>query len=1220
MDTPITISSTLSSVGKGPKKIKTPISDLNIERVPVSWDSPLKPCDRESSCTPTALQKVNNWINSLNRLNREHVESNSNSHRQSSDFSDAESQNGFNDERDLVSSMIAMSEYNRYKPKEKQIEDELDNYYTPYEYNDDRGSQSTSRTVVDTMYGGGPKKHFHPKAVKRRRSLPNRNLMSKYDDKSDDYDSDVPLSPESEKKKELCSYLQLMKPTDKKTVMILQNRRSVRVKNLSLMQEKRDLEKKLKGNNGSKHENNISIDIATEQCPGLKSFDEMKVDLDNERYKWLKYSGTQCSNYTFYFPKPANNLSETIRHFDDVTDYWFRKDKEDFNKMIHDSDNRIKEERGNTKKKISPIPQMNKIKIEDNDQHMTTLPAQIQIKRKKIGSVQNEYATISKDTREQTKTVTTKERNTPEFNNKTKTKTVTKRTRNDNSNVNKKDASYACASINNVKKAKQHLRSFSETKLSLMDEDVNNTDMTKPIDIKNHSPSRTKIQNSTEGKNIKNGNSVGATSIFTRARSLKKKTKLRKLNNERRLQGSSFKIKLKLKQKRKSSGLPSAVEGKLTRSRSPLLSDTRSLRNRNIDTPSTEINLLKSKTQEKKCLVNKKENIKQRVKQIMKRPKKSHVLLENRKKEISKVPLKDRDKNYLLSTDGKVNNGETILPFNKEHSTCVVLQKLIPDADLCKLNTALKTSLCTKNIDKTLPIIAIYDKNTGLESTHETTEKSQFYSQILNIEKNIAEDILNDNPKTDFYSEGTSQNKINRNKNFDLTNSKKDSIIHSIEVNNSELSNLTSTGCLTPTSSNQKRKVNSENIPKSRDTTSFTSNRKNSSGIKSLHKCLNILTPKSIPTNLEIVNSPTGWSSESLNHKQKKSQHSIHILKEHGAVLKAFYSEYNLVLCQEFMVSFWTQTALGNVLGAQNMWIHKGTIQRMAMNNKCIFKESLEMVVSSESNVAYIELWTKEHQSDKREGPVADVFATVYFWKKGQNGLDKKVLQLENINGFADDVQYSVLKSTPKIIVSWHLACSELENKKTHIHCYQLAADYQTVYNISDFEAVDHYVSSLHNIEGCDSLIMGCGENKITLWNIDHGYVMATIEMSEIKSPLSTLWVKCDRGFLFTLQQCVDRELRLIAIHGLNHSWKKLASYVPPDEYDRLKGVCVENGIVLAFYDQGILCWNAQTSETIVEESHNEAEYISGKYVISVVNDQVNIRHAITHLLSAEDL
>ncbi|KAJ8963881.1 hypothetical protein NQ314_005317 [Rhamnusium bicolor] len=81
------------------------------------------------------------------------------------------------------------------------------------------------------------------------------------------------------------------------------------------------------------------------------------------------------------------------------------------------------------------------------------------------------------------------------------------------------------------------------------------------------------------------------------------------------------------------------------------------------------------------------------------------------------------------------------------------------------------------------------------------------------------------------------------------------------------------------------------------------------------------------------------------------------------------------------------------------MWIPRGQTQRLVLNSKCIQKESMEMVIAMETHVAYIELWTKEHKSDIREGPVADVFATVYFWKQRQNGLEKKVLQLENING-----------------------------------------------------------------------------------------------------------------------------------------------------------------------------------------------------------------------------
>lgn len=63
------------------------------------------------------------------------------------------------------------------------------------------------------------------------------------------------------------------------------------------------------------------------------------------------------------------------------------------------------------------------------------------------------------------------------------------------------------------------------------------------------------------------------------------------------------------------------------------------------------------------------------------------------------------------------------------------------------------------------------------------------------------------------------------------------------------------------------------------------------------------------------------------------------------------------------------------------------------------------------------------------------------------------------------------MKSIPKVIVSWHSAHDDgAAAKRTFIHAYELAADYQTVANIYNIEPVDHYVSSLHNIEGncCD--------------------------------------------------------------------------------------------------------------------------------------------------------
>jgi hypothetical protein len=384
---------------------------------------------------------------------------------------------------------------------------------------------------------------------------------------------------------------------------------------------------------------------------------------------------------------------------------------------------------------------------------------------------------------------------------------------------------------------------------------------------------------------------------------------------------------------------------------------------------------------------------------------------------------------------------------------------------------------------------------------------------------------------------------------------------------------------------------------------------------KSLHRSLALGNRrKSYLNNCGLHN----WSSGS-GSDNKKLNHSISISKADGAVLRAFYQDYNLVIAQQNSVSFWTQSALGNVLGAQNMWIPKGQTPRIPLNSTYIQKGAMEMVISIETSVAYVELWTKEHKSEIREVPVADVFATVYFWRLRQNGLDKKVLQLENIKGFADDVQYCVLRCYPRIIVSWHSV--QGGDKRTKIRSYHLAADFQTVANISEIQPVEHYVSSLHNIEDCDNLVMGCGENKITLWNIEYGYIVATVELSNIKSPLSTLWVKCDRGFLFTIQECVDQELRLIAINGMNHSWKKLQNYNPVPGFDRLKGVYIENGILIAYYSQGILCWNAQTGQLIVEEVPNECEYIPcGKHVIMIVNESIVVKHSLSHLITADDL
>ncbi|CAH0563592.1 unnamed protein product [Brassicogethes aeneus] len=383
----------------------------------------------------------------------------------------------------------------------------------------------------------------------------------------------------------------------------------------------------------------------------------------------------------------------------------------------------------------------------------------------------------------------------------------------------------------------------------------------------------------------------------------------------------------------------------------------------------------------------------------------------------------------------------------------------------------------------------------------------------------------------------------------------------------------------------------------------------------SLHRSLTAVAEKKPSDGFECgCAAEQSWETFSQQKSKSDDSHSVFVSKAHGAVLKAFYLDDHLIVAQEFRVSLWTQSALGNVLAAQNMWIPKGSAPRMVLNNRSTLKDSSEMVFCREATVAYVELWIKEHKSEIRQGPVADVFATVYFWKKRQNGLEKKVLQIENINGFADDVQYVVLKNAATIIVSWH-SVSE-NNKITLVHKYCLASDFATVAN-TEMQSVNHYVSSLHNIEDCESMIIGCGENKITLWNIEHGYIVSTIEMNDIRVPLSTLWVKCDQGFLFTIQQCVNRELRLIAINGFNNTWKKLQSYVPPEGYDRLKGVVLDEGFIISFYDSGILCWKAQTAEPIQEDNAIRNYIPSGKHIIIIEDDQIIVKNALAYLLES---
>lgn len=171
------------------------------------------------------------------------------------------------------------------------------------------------------------------------------------------------------------------------------------------------------------------------------------------------------------------------------------------------------------------------------------------------------------------------------------------------------------------------------------------------------------------------------------------------------------------------------------------------------------------------------------------------------------------------------------------------------------------------------------------------------------------------------------------------------------------------------------------------------------SEVKNLHRSLMQGKRKSQSRSSDFYGESSNHTWENENSCEDKRSHSIRITSNNGGVINAFYVDFNLVIVQEQSVSFWCQSALGNMLGSHDLWISKGSLQRLVLDNTCVFKRSSEMVISLDNSFAYVELWTKEHKSDKRERPLADVFATIYFWRQRQAVLNRKFLQLENING-----------------------------------------------------------------------------------------------------------------------------------------------------------------------------------------------------------------------------
>lgn len=695
----------------------------------------------------------------------------------------------------------------------------------------------------DVFYSANRGKYSHPKAIKRRKVV-QTPVIEKDVSKSEELDSDVALSPENEQKKELCSYLQLMKPTDKKTVMILQNRRSTRVKNLSLMQEKRELEKKLR----EEHSEDTTDNNSLSKVPSLQSIADVNDELEKQ----------PVTEY-FHFPRPRDDLKDTVTDFEDaIEEDWFKDWKEQANKKLIAAQS------------LNGVPDK---KVENDVSTTINLNKRTCVMNQENVSSENKAKSI-KNNGNQKKKVQSKGKDSYKAENGVQTKQ-------DKNGYKEASSQDSCNSLKTSSSESDHFI-LPKPPLHLMtgvcdfaDAIKDNVDLIKdksdcmmPLTSENKS-SKTAIKElkktSSETSTVENNKDLSkdnnsskiSNSIKTKGKLKKKKKKSKKLLLLCR--SSSFKIKLVTK--KKNSVSPNKSSKSSNRKTSNLPS-----RNDNFSSPAQSSKVITEENQTKK------ENLKETPPLS---PKKRKSVTES----LPKSPLKDTNENPLES-DGDKKIVDTFPPITEspKRSDLPPLTRNSPKKNL--FTPPKKEELENGEDSHPSTIMAIFKYDSNLTTNLlKPDENDGFYSQILNIEKGSEEDMVMMNGE---IIDNRAQSPTER-----LTSS----------------TGLTKT-CTTPNSSR-------DELPQSPNFISF----KKDTSIKPLHRCLKSSKQKGLPANPETANSPTNWASGSPSQKQKKDEHSIHISMEDGAVLKIFYMEFNLVLCQEMVVSFWTQTALGNVLG-----------------------------------------------------------------------------------------------------------------------------------------------------------------------------------------------------------------------------------------------------------------------------------------------------------------
>ncbi|KAF2901412.1 hypothetical protein ILUMI_04774 [Ignelater luminosus] len=1131
---------------------------------------------------------------------------------------------------------------------------------------------------------------------------------------------DVPLSPETQKKIELCEYLKLMNmnPVDGKTVGMRQNRRSSRVKHLALMSEKRELERKL---------NTEVQEIEKKEKKSSKSSDgDSKHSSDNDKgsksskkINELSSSPTSSSVSTILLPRVLTSQENADESNMKIKASEKRNGSKTPSKLLIEVTNSEKSKVPSKFLQVHEVSttSISKVRSSNRNSEMKNLEKQMPLRKSDgmhVKQNKNDTPKSSVVTKKSFKELFMDVKNLKQLRN-------IRQNSCDSSPEDtklKSKLNFFIKSVSNVPNITCDFDGFIEPLLS--EKSKNDKDKTKSInrivknkikDLKRREPPKRK-EHSDDGPKAKMRKLNATLKKILKSASSKFKLKKPKDKSSEKSKRPNTRLAKKLK-KHKMYGNPKHINKLRSRGRlkqigikTVLLKDQKKKYikkklkpklfafNKEKDFKSTEmiqhghenVVLVTKEVVETNEVVpplevncdalSTKFGSPNRIKKRLPDPEVwKNFTSEHRKAYIESIKFIKDDGNVFVRNDfspNKVlfNKESTVKAYNKEESTVAHTEEKDKECDImsCSFQTS---EVCTEQLDRiseTHKDIENHANTPALSTFSSVKDKTELSSEDLEVDRlmgskqvkdqatqkdsesphTLTNDLVVSGPSRSLSPDPSSSNSwslqtVQSNSEPIPSTSKQD--VLEIPIENSphidteiEINETHSgTPCSTQDSDqddyeNEEGSFPGPGIPEVVNISQIEPARceyvhlsSSEAEIKSLHHYLTESKRKHKDKSRE--NSPTNkqnWKEDFASSKLPKSDrktlsqsHNIYLSNNNGAVINAYYLDHNLIVVQELVVGFWNQSPLGNILGAQDMWISRGNTRRMVLGNGCVNKESPEMVISCNNSVAYIELWTKEHKSDKRERPVADVFVTIYM-RLNRNGPDKKVLQLENIKGYASDVQYIVLRSSLCIIVSWTVNADSISS--TVVHCYHLSADFQMVSSITEMQSVDHYVSSLHNIEDCDTLILGCGEAKITLWNLEHGYIVATIDLMEIHPRPHAVWAKCDRGFLFTIHQSDDNILQLIAINSFDSTWKRLQTYKPRLNHENFLGVCMEHGVLVAFYDTGISCWGAQTGEQLVEETCEDGVFLPfGKHVVVVLNKQVHVRHALEYLINATE-